>query len=199
MFKVRYTFSKQNHWIVFCGVTLLSNVSNFLPRLSDAALPLSLPFFLVLEPDTPVVRDVNASCCRPDLDVKCAVCCGLTVNVPIIPLALHAPIGQDLEVMSAIHAVQPSQPPVVRQQAAVHGLILGYEHLLIRHPARMRRSGVADREAGCLGRLCPLQRSGVCRLVNERSWMRAPEACVIPGAWRPQHLLYNYTYFIRDW
>ena len=128
---------------MFCGDTLLSNVSNFLPRLSDAALLLSLPLFLSswsLNLTKPVVREVNASCCRPDLDVKCAVRCGLTVNVPIIPLALHAPIGQDLEVMSAIHAVQPSQPPVVRQQAAVHGLILGYEHLLIRHPARRRRS-----------------------------------------------------------
>lgn len=68
---------------------------------------------------------------------NCAVCCSLTVHVPVIPLALHRPIGEDLEVMSAIHAVQPSQPPVVPQRrAAVPGLILHYKRLFIRHPAQ---------------------------------------------------------------
>lgn len=90
----------------------------------------SLFSLLLFEPhtDTPSLREVNASCGRPDLDVKkCAVGCGsLTVNVPVIPLALHGPVGQELEVMSAVHAVQTSQPPVVPQQVAVLG------HL--RHP-----------------------------------------------------------------
>lgn len=111
-------------------------------------------FFLLYEPDTdtPAVREVNASCCRPDLDVKCAVGCSLTVNVPVVPLALHSPVGQELEVMSAIHAVQASHPPVVPQQVAGHSLILGYQHLSVRHPAptAVAPTGGLAEEPGCL-------------------------------------------------
>lgn len=121
------------------------------------------------------LREVNASCCRPDLDEKCAVGCSLTVNVPVIPLALHSPVGQELEVMSAIHAVQTSHPPVVPQQVAGHSLILGCQHLSVRHPAP---TAVAPTGGTCRGAwsslwewssaCVPLRWSGVHMLVNER-------------------------------
>lgn len=134
---------------------------------------------------------MNASCCRPDLDVKARS--DLTVSVTLFPLALHRPVGEDLEVMSAIHAVQPSQSPVVPQlqraavpQAQIH------HRVSIRHPARQETSlstagGSATRgdrfPAEILTGFVPLQRSGVYVAVNERETTQAATCAVpIPGS-----------------
>lgn len=115
----------------------------------------SLSPFLLLS-DTPAVRrTVNASCCRPALAVKkkCAVRCSLTVHVRVIPVAEHRPVGQDLEVMSAIHAVEPGEPPAAERQAAVLGPLLGHTLLLIRHPAPGEERRPTGGPAAELGRL----------------------------------------------
>lgn len=130
----------------------------------------SLSLFLLLS-DTPAVRrTVNASCCWPALAVKkkkCAVRCSLTVHVRVIPVAEHRPVGQDLEVMSAIHAVEPGEPPAAERQAALHGPLLGHTLLLIRHaPGRkggqqgdLQRSSAVS--TALIGGLCiSLQWSG---------------------------------------
>lgn len=132
---------------------------------------------------------MNASCCRPDLDVK--VRSDLTVSVTLFPLALHRPVGEDLEVMSAIHAVQPSQSPVVPQlqRAAVpHAQI--HHRVSIRHPARQETSlstagGVCDERGsvscGNSHWICPLAEIR-CLCGRERardhtgSHMRSPDS-----------------------
>lgn len=109
------------------------------------------------------------------------------MRVFVVPLSLHRPIGQDLEVMSAIHAVQPHQPSVVPHHAA---LIFGYKDMLIRHPALRERSSVTNRgvlagKPGGLSRTLlacvPLQSSGVYMLANEHrddtgNWMRVHDS-----------------------
>lgn len=115
----------------------------------------SLSLFLLLS-DTPAVRrTVNASRCWPGLPVKknaqCA--CSLTVHVRVIPVAEHRPVGQDLEVMSAIHAVEPGEPPAAERQAAVLGPLLGHTLLLIRHPAPGEERRPTGGPAAELGRL----------------------------------------------
>lgn len=111
------------------------------------------------EPDTPAGRHVNASRYRAD-----AARCGLTVRVPLVPLAPHRPVRLDLEVVSCVHAVQPREPPVVRQGR------------FVRHPAGNRRQA-----GGCWGEEAAglPQRSGGDALVNERrdpaGKMRGPD------------------------
>lgn len=99
---------------------------------------------------------MEASRRRPVQDVKCAVRSSLTVGVPAVPPALHRPIGQDLEVVSAIRAVEPSQPPVVPQQVTLHSAVRGHGSLLlIRHPAQREHScGTAGDPGSGAGRLC---------------------------------------------
>lgn len=114
----------------------------------------------------------------------------LTVSVPVLPLAPHGPVGQDLEVVSAIHAVQPSQPPVIPQRAEVRSLILGRKHLPVRHPCPEETQLCSQQEGLPRSRVCcgednqrvrlP-QRSGVSVHVSARrdhagSWMRVPDS-----------------------
>lgn len=95
--------------------------------------------------------------------------CGLTVYVPVVPQALHLPVRQNLEVVAAVHAVQPRQPPVVSGEIAVRSLELESSRVSIRHHAPQPRNqpgilGVsAGQEEGCV----PLQWSGVYMLVSE--------------------------------
>lgn len=63
----------------------------------------------------------------------------LTVHVALVPLSPHRPIGHDLQVVSAILAVETRQLAEVPQRAAVHRLVPWHRHLL-RHPARRTRT-----------------------------------------------------------
>lgn len=60
----------------------------------------------------------------------------LTVHVPFVPLALHCPIGEELEVVSAIHAVEPSEAPKVQQGHPLFGSLL--QHFCLSHPLHCR-------------------------------------------------------------
>lgn len=76
--------------------------------------------------------------------------CGLTVCVPVVPQALHLPVRQDLEVVSAVHTVQLRQPPVVSREIAVRCLELQYSRAFVRHHAPQPRTqpGILDVSAG---------------------------------------------------
>lgn len=77
--------------------------------------------------------------------------CGLTVCVPVVPQALHRPVGQDLEVVPAVHAVQLRQAPVVSRETATDGLNIEYSRAVIRHHApqpRTQPGGILDVSAG---------------------------------------------------
>lgn len=123
-------------------------------------------FTPIFEPDTPSVadrkrtrnfsirytcifrQDLNAPRGRPALDVKMRSVCGLTVCVPVVPQALHRPVGQDLEVVPAVHAVQLRQTLVVSRETATYSLNIEYNRAVIRHHAPQPRIQPGD--PGCL-------------------------------------------------
>lgn len=75
---------------------------------------------------------------------------GLTVCVPVVPQALHRPVGQDLEVVPAVHAVQLRQTPVVSRETSTYSLNLEHSRAVIRHHAHQPRIqlGILDVSAG---------------------------------------------------
>lgn len=112
---------------------------------------------------------------------------GLTVCVPAVPLALHLPIRQDLEVVPAVHTVQLRQPPVVSREIAVRCLEVWYSRAFIRHHAPQPRiqPGILDVSAGQWEGCVPLQWSGVYMLVSEHGEAQDGVECAFstPALW----------------
>lgn len=90
--------------------------------------------------------------------MRSAAAVSLTVHVlRVTPLAEHRPIGRDLEVVAAVHAVEPGElpsPPAARH-AELRDALLG--RVLLRHPdcclAGGTRPVVGHQLAACSGKV----------------------------------------------
>ena len=135
---------------------------------------------------------------KPAVKNQCVCVCVraavFTVSVSILPPALHRPIGQDLQVVAAVHAVQPGQPPVVPRSRLHSPGILQCEQFSIRHLAH--RTHTQDRHTEDTQRSSrqsvPLQWSAVYMLVHEKRDIRGrlearPRLLASPSSGPPIH------------
>lgn len=171
--------------------TPLLNVSKWLPRFQLNGVSWVHIFPLLFEPDTPAAKEVNASCCRPDLDVKCAVsCCGLLLwaspsslwpcTVPSGRIWRWCPPFMQYSRVSRLESRSGPLSTVCSSDTSTSSSVipLGGHTDVSPTGSFVGELGFCEKEISAIS---PLQWSGVYMLVNARrdhrdSWVRVPDS-----------------------